>query len=488
MDTAISPSNKLSSRVLKTELVNWKNLQFIQDDSFKDISDDALTRLKTSILSNHFTQPFYVWESDGIIYCLDGFHRCKGLRELENENHDIPELLPATFIHCDNRQEAAKLVLIYSSMYAKTTQQGLFDFIQAFELEYTDIATQIDLPDFSEDRFIQKFDLYDTSECEEPEVYLDDQASIIVKPGDLFVLGNHRLICANFEDKEALSILFGESKARILFTDPPYNLPTNFFSDQKQHKDFAMGAGEMSDEEFATFLTSIMMAAIAHTVKGGIHYIFMDFRHSWHMTEAARRAYGSPIPKQVCVWNKDLMANGSFYRAKHELCFVFNDPSAVALWNKDMLDHGGFYKNNQEMVYIFKHDEKAKHLSHLALKDRIRSNIWNYPSAVSVANPDRAEIKNHPTPKPVQMIADAILDTTNPGEGVIDYFLGSGSTLIACEATERNCYATEIEPKNVQSTIIRYINYCKKRDIVPNFEHVGGTLTISDFYADSRNT
>jgi len=133
------------------------------------------------------------------------------------------------------------------------------------------------------------------------------------------------------------------------------------------------------------------------------------------------------------------------------------------------------------LVFIFKNGDGAAHLSHLALKDRIRSNVWNYPSATSTANPDRYELKNHPTPKPVQMIADSILDTTNPGDVVIDWFLGSGTCLIACEQTDRHGRFTEIEPKYVQGDIIRFINYCSKRDVEVNFTHLNGTLTLNDF-------
>ncbi len=343
-------SNKIDVRIIKTEYVNWRELHFIQQENFKNIPEESKHKLKASLVSNNFIQPFYVWESaEGPIYCLDGKHRTLLLEELINEGYEVP-----------------------------------------------------------------------------------------------------------------------------------YKLPANFFTnkDEKRHKDFAMGAGEMSDDEFVQFLSLIMQRAVDNTVNGSIHYIFMDWRHVWHMMEAGRRVYGSPIPKQLCVWNKDIMANGSFYRAKHELCFVFNSHQAKALWNNDMLDNGGFYKNNEELVFIFKNGD-AKHLSHLELKDRIRSNVWNYPSAISTANPDRYELKNHPTPKPVQMIADSILDTTNEGDIVIDWFLGSGTCLIACEQTNRKCYATEIEPRYVQQIIARYVRYCQKNSKDVIFTHTNGNLTLN---------
>lgn len=175
------------------------------------------------------------------------------------------------------------------------------------------------------------------------------------------------------------------------------------------------------------------------------------------------------------------MANGSFYRAQHELCFVFNNNSGKSLWHKDLIDEGGFYKNENEMCFIFKNGDGAKHLSHLELQNRIRTNVWRYPSAVSTANPDKKILKNHPTPKPVQMIADAILDTTNPGDIVIDWFLGSGTCHIACEHTNRKGRFTEISPNYVQLAIMRMISYCKKRGKNIEFKHLNGDLKLLDF-------
>lgn len=449
-------TSKLQSRVLKTEHVNWREFKFIQADNFKSLSAEARHKLKASILSNNFTQPFYVWEDpEGTLYCLDGKHRTMLLEELINEGHEIPYMLPATFIQCENKKQAAKLVTIYSSIYAKIEQQGLFDFIQAYELEFEDLKLEIDLPEFSMDRFEQKFDLFEIKDTEndDEEIEIPEGDQIIVKPGDKFRLGDHLLYCCSYDDEDNLIEMMAGEKARILLTDPPYNLPADFFtniSETVTHEDFDTAHGEMSDEEFTEFLRNIMALARLHTVDGSIHYLFMDFRHSWHICQAAKQVYESVEPKQVCVWNKDTMALGSFYRSKYELVFIFKSGSAA-------------------------------HLSHLDLKDRIRTNVWNYPGGSSTANPDRDQLKNHPTPKPVAMLADAILDTTNSRDLVIDFFVGSGSTIIACEKTSRRCRATEIKPQFVQSTIVRYLRYCDKNGIVATFEHLNGSLTINDF-------
>lgn len=453
-------SEKLASRVIKTENINWRELKFIQQENFKEISKDDMHSIKASLVANNFAQPFYVWEdeSNGIIYCLDGKHRVLALEELINEGVDVPYLLPATFIDCENKRQAAKLVIIYSSIYAKVKQQGLFDFLKEYELEMSEIKGEISLPEFSVPRFEQKFDLLGINDLNDIDSSLDDDfeidenAKIIVNTGDIFQLGKHRVICGSFEHSDVVDLLMDNEKARIINCDPPYNLPADYIGNvnEKIHTNFAMGHGEMSDDEFVDFIVKIMTQSVKYSLDGAIHYIFMDFRHTWHMGEAARKVYGSPEPKQMAVWAKDMMALGSFYRAQHELCFI--------------------YKSGTE-----------RHVSNLELMDRVRSNVWKYPSAVSVANPDRKEIRNHPTPKPVAMIADCILDTTNEGDIVIDWFLGSGTALIACEKTRRICRATEIDPKYVQLEIIRYINYMRKQGKEPEFEHMNGSLTINDF-------
>jgi DNA modification methylase len=480
--------NAINSRVIKTDLINWRDLNFIQQDNFKEWLDKGDIKLIESILKYQFIDPFKVWESEGSLYCLDGKHRFLDLIKVSDLGYKVPDQLPATFINCDSIEEAAELVLVYSSAYAKITQQGLFDFVTKFNLDIPSMSDVISLPEFSMQRFEQKFDLFEVETGEEPHVEVAADSCVVSK-GDIFQLNGHRLICGSFTSDDDVKQLMQDDKARIINCDPPYNLPANFFTnkDEKRHKDFAMGAGEMSDDEFVQFLALIMRTSVVNSVPGAIHYIFMDFRHSWHMTEAARLIYGNPQPKQICVWEKDMFANGSFYRAQHELCFIFSDEKAKALWQKDLLDEGGeFYKDNNEWCFIFKNGEAAKHLSHLELKNRIRSNVWKYPSATSMANPDRFELKNHPTPKPVVMIADAILDTTNPNDIVIDWFLGSGTCLIACEHTGRRGRFTEIEPVYVQSAIQRYINYCTKRGIDVNFTHLNGNLTLNDFKNESK--
>jgi hypothetical protein len=136
--------------------VPWQALQFLQPDDFKSLSAAQKEKLKQSILRNEFSQPFYVWQPCETMYCLDGFHRVSLLHELLQEGHEVPELLPATFVDCNDKQEAARLVLQYSSIYAKVTESGMLDFMEAFDLSFDDVSMTIDLPDFSMDTFVAR--------------------------------------------------------------------------------------------------------------------------------------------------------------------------------------------------------------------------------------------------------------------------------------------------------------------------------------------
>lgn len=141
-------TQKIQSRVVKTELVNWRELQFIQQENFKEWINNGDVKLLESILKYQFIDPFKVWEHEGVIYCLDGRHRYLDLVKVSESGALVPDMLPATFIDCDNMKEAAELVLVYSSAYAKITQQGLLEFVQNFNLDFPDMQAIMNIPEF----------------------------------------------------------------------------------------------------------------------------------------------------------------------------------------------------------------------------------------------------------------------------------------------------------------------------------------------------
>jgi DNA modification methylase len=143
----------ITSRILKTVPIKWEELQFVQQENFKEWNNNGDKKLLDSILKYQFVDPFKVWESEGKLYCLDGRHRFLDLKKVQESGYDVPDLLPATFIDCSSMKEAAELVLVYSSAYAKITQQGLLDFVQNFDLDFPEMQSMLNIPEFDEIAF-----------------------------------------------------------------------------------------------------------------------------------------------------------------------------------------------------------------------------------------------------------------------------------------------------------------------------------------------
>lgn len=144
----------IKSKIIKTELVQWQSLQWFQS-SLKDITDDQLQKLKESLINNDFIAPFHVCEIDDQLFILDGHHRKKALESLQSEGVIIPSLLPANFVQVKNKKEAAKLVLLFSSQYAKIINEGLTDFLFHNEVTIDDIPevsiSELNLDDYAAD-------------------------------------------------------------------------------------------------------------------------------------------------------------------------------------------------------------------------------------------------------------------------------------------------------------------------------------------------
>jgi DNA modification methylase len=144
---------KITSKVIKTELIKWSELQFVQNDNFKEWVGNGDKKLMESILKYQFIDPFKVYEENGVLYCLDGKHRFLDLKSAIENGVNIPETLPATFIDCKNMKEAAELVLVYSSHYATITQQGLLDFVNKFDLDFPEITNLLNIAEFDDISF-----------------------------------------------------------------------------------------------------------------------------------------------------------------------------------------------------------------------------------------------------------------------------------------------------------------------------------------------
>jgi len=133
--------------------VRWRELKPIQPENFKELSKQSYDKLRQSLIKNNFIAPFAVWQNKEEIYTIDGVHRQKVLLMLEADGVEVPETLDAVFIDCKSRKEAAKLLLVYSSAYARTTDEGLYEFLNQEMLNFDELKLEIDMPDIDLGRF-----------------------------------------------------------------------------------------------------------------------------------------------------------------------------------------------------------------------------------------------------------------------------------------------------------------------------------------------
>jgi DNA modification methylase len=186
-----------------------------------------------------------------------------------------------------------------------------------------------------------------------------------------------------------------------------------------------MASGEMTQREFTNFLRRALTNLAESSVDGSIHFICMDWRHIRELSDAADDAYTEL--KNICVWSKSNAGMGSLYRSAHEFIFV--------------------YKNG-----------RARHVNNVELGrfGRSRTNVWQYAGMSSFGKDRDTSLAGHPTPKPLALVSDAILDCSKRGGIILDAFAGSGTTLLAAEKTGRRGYGIELDSHYADLIIQRF--------------------------------
>jgi DNA modification methylase len=261
----------------------------------------------------------------------------------------------------------------------------------------------------------------------------------VTQAGDCWALNRHRVYCGDARDDHAYSVLMEGRRAAMVFTDPPYNDPIDGYVTgfgKIHHAEFALASGEMSASEFTDFLTIVVTRLARNSADGSLHFICMDWRHSAELISAAQSVYSEF--KNLCVWAKENAGQGSLYRSQHEFVFVFKSGKKP-------------HRNNIQ----------------LGQYGRYRTNVWHYRRANSLSRSNEEGLLSHlhPTIKPVELVADAILDCTARGAIVLDAFLGSGTTVIAAERTGRICYGMELEPRYVDTIVRRWQEFSGRKAV-----------------------
>lgn len=407
-------------------------------------SKKQIRQIAESIKTFGFKVPVLVDANNRLICGHGRVEACKHLgleRVPAIRAGDLDEAKIRAFMIADNR-------LTEISEWDDALLAENFQFLADLDLDFGLEVTGFDYGD------IEKLLMEEESPSSSQEPPVADPADLpaVAKPGDLWQLGEHRIFCGDSLRESSYEVLFaGRDKAAIVFTDPPYNLPAREIGQTcaTAHGDFAMGSGEMSPGEFTEFLGSVFGLLKRHSQNGSIHYICMDWRHASELLAAGLRVYDEY--KNLCVWTKNTGGMGTFYRSQHELVFVFKSGT-------------------------------AKHQNHFQLGQhgRYRSNVWSYPSVMHLKAEDgdkggQEALRLHPTIKPVALIEDALRDCSRRNEIVLDAFLGSGSTLIAAEKTQRICHGVELSPRYVDVAITRWQQWTCKDAV-----HAETGLTYND--------
>lgn len=389
------------------------------------ISDEDYQKLKNSISTFGLVDPIIVNLKN--MHIVGGHQRYDVLLDEHMLDNDFLAELPMIrlgdvgfvftdtelSIRDDDHEKALNLAL--NKISGEWDEQKLQPLLEELELSPIDIQ----LTGFSEPE-LEELNIDNTEETGEGVVEDDyvepDELEVTVKKGDIYKLGNHRLMCGDSTNDEDIKKLMNNQKSDMIFTDPPWNVnygavkPDNSqgYTTRKILND------SMTSDQFKEFLTNIFTAVKEILHDGAITYVVMSAQE----------------------W-------GNIMNVLSQCEFHW---SSTIIWVKDrlILSRKDYHTQYEPIWYGWLSNSRRLH----PLKDRKQSDVWEIP------RPTKSE--EHPTMKPIELCSRAITNSTDPNNNVIDMFGGSGSTLIACEQTNRNCYMIELSPHYCQVIINRW--------------------------------
>ncbi|MFD0987418.1 site-specific DNA-methyltransferase [Methyloligella solikamskensis] len=419
-EVSLDPSPHSLPR-LKVQSRKIKSLKPYSNNARKH-SKKQIHQIAESIKAFGFSVPILIDEDDVLIA---GHGRLEAAKRL---NFDaVPTI---RLDHLDDAQKRAFILadnrLAENASWDEQALSVEFQSLVEFNADVPLTITGFDVPEI--DSLLEFSPVDETGDAETETAEIDTEAPAVSRPGDLWELGPHRLLCGDARDPRAYLRLLGGQKARMVITDPPFNVRINGHVGglgRVKHREFPMASGEMSEEQFTNFLTEVFSNLTAHSVDGSIHYVFADWRHLYEYLSAGRSAYTEQ--KNLAVWAKHNAGMGSFYRAQHELVMIFKSGSSSHINNFDLGQHG-----------------------------RHRTNVWNYAGVNGFRKGRDDDLSLHPTVRPVPLIADAILDCSEPGDMILDCFCGSGTVFLAAHRTGRKAFAIELDPRYVDVAVRRW--------------------------------
>ena len=379
--------------------------------------------IKESLEVNGQYRPIVVNKNTGEV--LAGNHTLKAAKALGWKK------IAATFVEA-SEEEAARIVLVDNRANDVATYENtvLVDLLKEFEDLKGTGYSNADITTILQELGADAVQEGETDPDDVPELPEDPTTKL----GDVWKLGNHRLICADSTSQEVVEKLMDGRQADLLLTDPPYGVSyskkANTMNDTT-HKDILND--DITGNELEAFLTDALGAAIKQLDPGCPAYIFLsdgsriEFEHALCLN-------GLP-PRQTLIWVKNHFVLGpQDYQWKHEPILYGWKEGAAHRW------YGGFDKTTvldetQDISKMTK-DELVEFVKFI--RSEIETTIIRHDK------PHRSEL--HPTTKPVGLLEKLINNSSQYGDAVLDIFAGSGSTLIACERLGRHGYMVELDP------------------------------------------
>ena len=359
--------------------------------------DKEYERIKNSITEFGFADPLVV-NADMTI--IGGHQRLTVAMDLGYTE------VPCAVVDVDKTREKA-LNIALNKITGAWDENLLADLLQElseadFNIEYTGF----DLPEAE-----QLFNKVHDKDVKEDDFDVEEELKqpVFSKEGDIWHMGRHTVICGDSTKAETYDRLMGDTLANLVLTDPPYNVNVEETAGQILNDN-------MEDGDFYKFLFAAYSNMHEHLAKDGSIYVFHADTEGLNFRKAFKEA-GFKL-SGCCIWKKNSLVLGrSPYQWQHEPCLYG--------WRSDG--------------------------THQWYSDRKQTTIWEYDRPKSS--------KDHPTMKPIGLMAYPIKNSTMTNGIVLDPFLGSGSTLIACEETDRACLGIELDPKFVDVICKRYIEH-----------------------------
>lgn len=369
--------------------------------------DKEYEKIKNSINEFGYVDPIIINTDDTII---GGHQRLKVLKDLGFTEVDC------VVVEVDKTKEKALNIALnkISGSWDVALLKDLIDDLKDsnFDIEFTGFE-----PPELDELFNQLHD----KDIKEDDFDIDEELKepAISKLGDLWLLGRHRLICGDSTSPETYEALMDGKKANLVVTDPPYNINIEGGTKEK----LKIKNDKMTDNDFYNFLLDFYKCTYDVMDDGAAIYVFHADTEGINFRTALRDT-GFHL-SSVCIWVK----------------------------NSLVLSRSDFHFRHEPILYAWKPTGKHKWYS-----DRKQDTIWEFD------RPKRSE--SHPTMKPVPLVAYPIKNSSMTNCIVLDPFSGSFSTGIACEQTNRVCYAIELDEKYTDVGVKRYIEYVGSSDEV----------------------